>query len=122
MPLIHAHRGASAYAPENTLPSFRKAVELHSDGVENDIHLTLDNQWVVCHDDDIARTSNGQGCISQMTLAQLRQYDVGSKFAPEFAGTPIPTLEEFLQVVSDMNPINIEIKGPFREMCIRDRF
>lgn len=114
MPLIHAHRGASAYAPENTLPSFRKAVELHSDGVENDIHLTLDNQWVVCHDDDIARTSNGQGCISQMTLAQLRQYDFGSKFAPEFAGTPIPTLEEFLQVVSDMNPINIEIKGPFR--------
>lgn len=70
---------------------------------------------MVCHDDDIARTSNGQGCISQMTLAQLRQYDFGSKFAPEFAGTPIPTLEEFLQVVSDMNPINIEIKGPFRE-------
>ena len=115
MPLIHAHRGASAYAPENTLPSFRKAVELHSDGVENDIHLTLDNQWVVCHDDDIARTSNGQGCSSQMTLGQLRQYDFGSKFALEFAGTPIPTLEEFLQVVSDMNPINIEIKGPFRE-------
>ena len=115
MPVIHAHRGASAYAPENTLPSFRKAVELRSDGVENDIHLTLDNQWVVCHDDEIARTSNGRGCISQMTLAQLRQYDFGGKFAPEFARTPIPTLEEFLQVVHDMNPINIEIKGPFRE-------
>ena len=115
MPIIHAHRGASAYAPENTLPAFRLALEQKTDGIETDIHLTLDNRFVVCHDDDIARTSNGQGKIQDMTVDQLKAYDFGVKFSPEFSGTSIPTLEELLEVVKDVDPINIEIKGPFRE-------
>lgn len=82
MPIIHAHRGASAYAPENTLPAFRLALEQHTDGIETDIHLTLDNRFVVCHDDEIARTSNGEGKIQDMTVEQLKQYDFGVKFAP----------------------------------------
>lgn len=115
MPIIHAHRGASAYAPENTLPAFRLALEQHTDGIETDIHLTLDNRFVVCHDDEIARTSNGEGKIQDMTVEQLKEYDFGVKFGLAFAGTPIPTLDELLEVVRDVDPINIEIKGPFRE-------
>ena len=115
MPIIHAHRGASAYAPENTLPAFRLALEQKADGIETDIHLTRDGRFVVCHDDEIARTSNGQGKIQDMTVEQLKAYDFGGKFSPVFAGTPLPTLEELLEVVKDVDPINIEIKGPFRE-------
>ena len=98
MPIIHAHRGASAYAPENTLPAFRLALEQKADGIETDIHLTRDGRFVVCHDDEIARTSNGQGKIQDMTVEQLKAYDFGGKFSPVFAGTPLPTLEELLEV------------------------
>ena len=110
MPVVHAHRGASAYAPENTLPAFRLGVEMHADGVENDIHYTADGVFVVCHDEAIDRTSNGSGLIPDMTLEQLRQYDFGCQCGPQFTGTVIPTLDEFLEVVAGMSIINIEIK------------
>ena len=112
---VHAHRGASAYAPENTMPAFKKGVQMQADAVECDIHLTTDNVWIVCHDDSVERTSNGKGCISQMTSEEVRKLDFGGKFAPEFAGTTAPTLEELLEGVSTMKFINIEIKDPFRE-------
>ena len=70
-PLIWAHRGASAYAPENTLPAFEKAVEMKADGVELDIQLTKDDRIVVIHDETIDRTSNGSGWVKDMTLAVL---------------------------------------------------
>lgn len=112
MQMVQAHRGASAYAPENTLPAFRLAKEMHSDGIECDIHLTSDGVLVVCHDDDIARTSNGCGSIAAMTLPELKRYDFGCKFSPDFTGTCIPTLDELLELVYDMAIINIECKGP----------
>ena len=90
---VQAHRGASAYAPENTLPAFRRAIEFGADGIECDIHLTTDGQYVVCHDNEIDRTSNGSGLIPDMTLEQLRQYDFGCKCGSQFAGTVIPTLD-----------------------------
>ncbi len=114
MPVIHAHRGASAYAPENTLPAFQKALDFHTEGMETDIHLSLDNVFVVCHDDEIQRTSNGSGSIAQMTVEELKKFDFGVKFSPEFAGTRIPTLDELLELVHGMDILNIEIKGPFR--------
>ncbi len=113
MIMVQAHRGASAYAPENTLPSFELAVKMNADGVENDIHLTTDNRYVVCHDDDIARTSTGKGLISQSDYKTLLQYDFGVKYKPEFEGTKIPLLEQFMETVKDMKVINIELKGPF---------
>lgn len=111
MILIQAHRGASAYAPENTLPAFRRALELGADGVECDIHVTADGRFVLCHDGDIARTSDGSGAIADLTIAQLKERDFGAWFGAAFAGTRIPTLEEFIGVVGDMAVINIEIKG-----------
>ena len=107
MPLIQAHRGASGYAPENTLPAFRRAVELNADGIETDIYLTADGHLAVCHDPDISRTSNGSGVITEMTMESLRRFDFGSWYSPEFAGTVIPSLPEVLELVRHMDVINI---------------
>lgn len=108
---VQGHRGFSAIAPENTLPAFKKAVEVGADGIECDIHLTKDGRYVVCHDSRIDRTSNGSGEISEMSLDELKQYDFGAKFSEEYRGTPIPTLEEMLEVVKPLEVINIEIKA-----------
>jgi len=116
-PLVIAHRGANAHAPENTLPAFQKAVELGAHGAENDILLTQDGIVVLSHDVTIDRCSNGTGRIDEMTLAQLREYDFGSWFSPEFAGTQIPTLEEFLEVVAGMGFILIELKTNDRDIA-----
>ena len=92
-PLVWAHRGASAYAPENTLPAFRLAAEMHADGVELDVYLTKDDQIVVCHDNKIDRTSTGSGLISDHTLAELRAYSFHNSM-DAYENTPIPTLAE----------------------------
>lgn len=112
---VHAHRGASAYAPENTLPAFRLAMEMGADGFENDIHLTRDKVFVVSHDDSIARCSDGQGLIQDMTLGDLRAFDFGRSFSEDFAGTPIPTLDDVLELTHGMDILNIELKGPLPE-------
>ena len=110
---IIAHRGARRRAPQNTIPAFKKAIELKADGFENDVHLTKDGVIVICHNYDIDETSNGTGYIRDYTYADLLQYDFGASFSPEFAGTKIPRLEEFLALCSkDTKVINIEIKPP----------
>ena len=110
MSKIIAHRGASKAAPQNTIPAFKKGIEFGCDGFENDVHLTKDGVIVVCHNYEIDETSNGSGLIADMTFEQLRQYDFGSYFDPSFAGTRIPTLDEFLELCSNVEIINIEIK------------
>lgn len=107
---VQAHRGASAYAPENTLPAFELAIEMQADGVENDIRMTKDGIYVVSHNSTIQECSTGEGRVEYMTLEELRQYDFGIKKSEKFKGTPIPTLHEFLEVVKNMNVINIEMK------------
>ncbi len=109
---VQAHRGASAYAPENTAPSFRLAVELGADGVENDIRLTKDGVYVLSHDSNISRMSDGKGEVNEMTYEELLRYDFGVRTNAKFKGTKITTLEEFLEIVKDMRVINIELK-PF---------
>jgi len=114
---VIAHRGANAYAPENTLPAFEKALAMGADGVECDILLTADGNVVISHDDTIDRCSDGSGRISDMTLAQLREHDFGGWFGEEFAGTRIPTLTEFLAVVQTCEPILIELKSNDRNIA-----
>ena len=110
---IIAHRGARRRAPQNTIPAFQKAIELKADGFENDVHLTKDGVIVICHNYDIDETSDGTGFIRDYTYADLLQYDFGASFSPEFAGTKIQRLEEFLALCSkDTKVINIEIKPP----------
>lgn len=111
-PVIYSHRGASGYAPENTMAAFKKGIEMGAKGIENDVHLTKDGHVVVCHDANIKRTSNGEGLIKDYTLEELKKFDFGSWFSPEFEGERIPTLEEVLELIKDWDGIlNIEIKS-----------
>jgi glycerophosphoryl diester phosphodiesterase len=110
MPLVIAHRGANRLAPENTLAAFRKALEFHVDGFENDVHMTSDGRLVVCHDDTVDRTSNGTGPICEKSFEELRQLDFGGWFAPAFAGEKIPALEEFFALCGPLKVVNVEIK------------
>jgi glycerophosphoryl diester phosphodiesterase len=95
--LVIAHRGASGHAPENTLAAFKKAVALGATFIETDLHLSRDAHFVAIHDATANRTTNGQGAVHDLTLAELRRLDAGSWFGSEFAGERIPTLEELLE-------------------------
>ena len=90
------HRGYSAGAPENTLAAYRLSAKNKFEYVECDISFTSDGVAVLLHDDTIDRTSNGTGKISNMTLAEARNYDYGSWFSSEYSGEKIPTAEEFI--------------------------
>lgn len=112
MTKIIAHRGANKFAPQNTIPAFRKAIELGCDGFENDVHLTSDGHIVICHNYTVDATSDGIGCIAEMTLEELRKLDFGSYFCSDFKGTKIPLLSEFFELCSGLDVINVEIKAP----------
>ncbi|PJF32474.1 MAG: hypothetical protein CUN52_01450 [Phototrophicales bacterium] len=109
--LVFGHRGASAYAPMNTIPAFELARQQGADGIELDVHRTKDEHVVVLHDFSVDATTNGTGDISHMTLSQLKSLDAGSWFDASFANTPIPTLEEVFLAVGRSLFINIEIKS-----------
>lgn len=111
--LILAHRGASAYAPENTMESFELAAKMGADGIELDVHFTADGEVVVCHDEKIDRTSNGQGLIPDYTLAELKAMDFGYHFYGEQRkGIRIPTLDEVYELTASCGMIvNVEIKS-----------
>lgn len=107
---VYAHRGASAYAPENTLPAFRLAEEQGADGIELDVHLTKDGELVVIHDEKLDRTTNGTGLVKDYTLAELRTFCADNGMAG-FADVRIPTLREVLeQVKPGKMLVNIELK------------
>lgn len=106
---IIAHRGASTYAPENTLASFQRALEQQVDGIELDVRLSKDSVPVICHDATINRTSDGKGYIHNLTVDELKQYDFGVPFSKKFKGETIPTLEETLQLIGD-SPITLHIE------------
>jgi glycerophosphoryl diester phosphodiesterase len=95
--LVIAHRGASGHAPENTMAAFRRAVALGANFIETDLQLSRDARFVAIHDDTVNRTTNGQGKVHDLTLADLRKLDAGSWFGSEFTGERIPTLEEILE-------------------------
>ena len=109
-PLVWAHRGASGYAPENTLAAFEKAVELGADGVELDIQLTKDDEIVVIHDEKIDRTSDGKGWVKDYTLEELRGFNY-NRTKPEYEHADIPTMREVFELLKPTDLfINIEIK------------
>ena len=93
-----AHRGASGYEPENSLIAFQKAIELQTDGIELDVHLSADGELVVIHDETIDRTTNGKGFVNKLTALELKKYG-------------IPTLVEVLDWVNRRCFLNIELKG-----------
>mgnify|MGYP006274706057 CR=1 FL=1 len=104
------HRGAAGLAPENTKAAFEKALELGLDMVELDIQLTKDNQIVVIHDYDLQRVAGMNSKVKELTLAQLREIDIGSYFASEFSEQRMMTLKEVINLLRNELMINIEIK------------
>lgn len=107
-----AHRGFSGKYPENTMIAFKKAVEAGCDGIETDLHMTKDGVIVICHDETIDRTTNGNGYIRNYTYKELCKFDSGIKFCKEFEGERIPSLDEVLDYIKDKNLlINLELKN-----------
>lgn len=107
---VWAHRGASAYAPENTIAAFKMAVEMGVDGFETDIHLTLDGELVISHDESLSRVSNGDGIIPDKTLKELKILDF-SNGKEGYKDVRIVTMRELYEFVADKNIfLNIEMK------------
>ncbi len=102
--LIFGHRGACGHAPENTLASFRKALELGVPGFEFDIQLSKDGQPMVIHDDTLERTTNGIGAVSDYSYAELQQFDAGN-------GEKIPHLDDIFALADKACELFIEIKA-----------
>jgi glycerophosphoryl diester phosphodiesterase len=128
-----AHRGASAYAPENTIPAFRLAAEQGADFVEFDLQLSKDRQLVCLHDNSLERTTDVEDVypdrfrtipegaqtvrrwmLDDFTLAELRRLDAGAWFDPKFRGTRIPTFGETIDALRGRAGLFIELKTPER--------
>jgi glycerophosphoryl diester phosphodiesterase len=116
---IIAHRGSSGEAPENTMIAFKRSIEEGSDAIELDIHLSKDNEIIVCHDATVNRTTNGTGYIRDMDLSALKQLDAGSWFAERFAGETLPLLNEVFELVPNHILINVEIKNKYEGHLLR---
>lgn len=111
MTKIWAHRGASGYAPENTLEAFGLAVEQKADGVELDVQLTKDDKIVVIHDERLERVSGQRGFVKDFALEELKALNV-SRPIEEYRETKIPTLEEVYDLLKGTGlTINVEIKS-----------
>jgi glycerophosphoryl diester phosphodiesterase len=108
-PVVFAHRGASARAPENTLAAFELALAQGAHGIELDAKLSADGEAVVIHDTTIDRTTGKTGRVSRLTLAALRELDAGSFFSDDFSGEKIPTLAEVFATVGRRAFINVEL-------------
>jgi len=108
-PVIFAHRGASAHAPENTLAAFELALEHGADAIELDVKLSADGQAVVIHDTTVDRTTGAHGRVKDLSLAHLRSLEAGSFFGARFHTEKIPMLEEVFEAVGRRAFINVEL-------------
>lgn len=104
-PLVIAHRGASAYQPENTLAAFALAIDQGAQMIELDLHRSRDNHVVVIHDETLNHTTNMKGRVDQLTLAEIKQADAGK-------GERVPTLDETLDLTMGKVRLYLEIKDP----------
>lgn len=110
-PVVFAHRGASAYAPENTFAAFDLAVEMGATAMETDVQATADGRLVLLHDARVDRTTDGHGPLADLTLAEVEALDAGASFDPRFAGQRIPTAEEFLARYGGRVRLRLEVKA-----------
>ncbi|MGB3465593.1 MAG: glycerophosphodiester phosphodiesterase family protein [Cyclobacteriaceae bacterium] len=107
---VIAHRGASGYAPENTLSAIEKALELGVDMIDVDVRMTKDERIVLMHDATVDRTTDGTGLVKEMTFDEIRNLDAGIKFDSKFTAEKVPTLREVLDLVDGRAVVLIEIK------------
>ena len=117
---VIAHRGASAYAPENTIAAFGLAHEMGADWFELDCTLTRDDEIIVIHDDTVDRTTDGTGRVVELTLEDLKKLDAGTWKDPKYAGERLPTLLESLNFARDRIGVYIEIKDSDDDTALRN--
>lgn len=98
------HRGAKGHKPENTLIGFQKAIDLHVNRIELDVHLSHDNELMVIHDETIDRTTDGKGFVNEFSLPELKRFLINKEHH-------IPTLSEVLNLIDQKCDINIELKS-----------
>ena len=110
-PLVIAHRGASAAAPENTIAAFERAIADGADAIELDVHLSRDDHPVVIHDETLERTTDGSGSVRAHTMRELKRLDAGAWRGPAFAGQRLQTLQEVLERFRGRTRFWIELKG-----------
>ena len=115
--IVVAHRGFSAIYPENTVLSFRKAIELGVDFIELDVRQTKDNEIIVLHDEKIDRTTDGSGFVKEMTYKEIQRYDAGRWKG--YSGEKIPHLKEVFEAMDSNTRILIEIKQCDTEKLIK---
>ena len=109
--MIFGHRGLSSLAPENTMAAFRCAVDHQVKWVEADVDVIADGTVIICHDSTLDRTTNRTGRYDDLTAADLADIDAGGWFSPRFAGEPLPTLGDLIDLMNDTGlNANIEIK------------
>lgn len=108
-PVIFAHRGASAYAPENTMAAFRLAARQGVEAIELDAKLTVDGEVIVIHDLTVDRTTNAKGEVRQFSLREFQQMDAGSHFSQKFQGEPVPSLRQVFEELGRKIYINVEL-------------
>jgi len=112
MIINYAHRGASGYFPENTMLSFRKAIELGATGIETDVQMTSDGVLVLIHDEKVNRTTNGIGLVKDFTYDDLNKLDAGSWFNKKYDSEKIPTAKQLIILAKSNNILlNLEIKN-----------
>ncbi len=120
--LVWAHRGSSAYAPENTLPAFALAVEMKADGVELDVHLSKDKKIVVCHNGTINDTSDGRGAICDMEYSEILKYNFAHRYehtrwVEQYGFVKAPLLDEVYELLAPTGlTVNVEIKSDEEEL------
>lgn len=108
--LIIAHRGASGYAPENTMAAFKVALEMGAKAIELDVHQTRDGRLVVIHDGDLKRTAKFKKRIKELTYSQLKEQEVGSWFHSDFRGEAVPLLDEVYDLCQGRAELHVELK------------
>ncbi len=107
--LVFAHRGASGYAPENTLAAFELAAEMGAHGIEFDVQITKDHRLIIHHDRQLGRTEEASGELRDWRFADLRAMDVGSWYGHQFSGEQMPTPEEVVESVGNRLLLNFEL-------------
>jgi glycerophosphoryl diester phosphodiesterase len=118
---IVAHRGASGYAPENTLSAMKKAIEMKSYMSELDVQETADGEIILLHDKSLKRTTGVDKNIWEMNYADLKGLDVGSWYSADYKNEPIPTLQEVISLVKGKMKLNIELKANKHEKKLAER-
>jgi glycerophosphoryl diester phosphodiesterase len=108
-PYFFAHRGACAYAPENTLESFQLALKQGAKLIEFDVKLSADKNVVVIHDQTVDRTTDGKGKVNQLTVSEIKKLDAGFWFDDKFTGVKVPTLDEVFEILGKQLFMNVEL-------------